>query len=190
MATQFTEYPAAPVQRSFSWTGIFAGTFLFLAIEATFGVLGAAIFASAANPLSANPVGAGVATGFGIWMVVLSIISLYFAGKLAARLSGAPTRNLGMHAGFVTYGMSVFTTVLVLALVTGATVAGGTGLANESNVRVAGILTTGGYWTFIAMVLGMFAAAMGGMHGASSGGLRVTTSTTRTVPPSEERRAA
>jgi hypothetical protein len=33
-----------PVSRGFLWSGIFSGTFLFIAIEVTFGVLGAAIF--------------------------------------------------------------------------------------------------------------------------------------------------
>lgn len=188
MATSLNEYPVAPVQRSFSWTGIFAGTFLFLAIEATFGVLGVAIFASATNPNAANPVGAGISAGLGIWMVILSIIALYFAGKLSARLSGAPTRNLGMYSGLVTFGMCIFTAVLIAALALGATVSGATGIANAGPVRVADIITTGGYWLFVALVLGMISAVMGGMHGASSGGLRITSTTTRTIP--EERRAA
>lgn len=188
MATQFTEFPAAPVQRSFSWTGIFAGTFLFLAIEATFGILGVAIFASATNPNAANPVGVGISAGLGIWMVVLSIIALYFAGKLASKLSGAFTRNLGMYAGLVTFGMCIFTAVLITALALGATVSGSTGIANAGPVRVADIITTGGYWLFIALVLGMISAASGGIHGSMSGGLRVTSTTTRTVP--DERRAA
>ena len=187
MATQFTEYPAAPVQRSFSWTGIFAGTFLFLAIEATFGVLGVAIFASATNPNAANPVGFGISAGLGIWMVILSIIALYFGGKLAARLSGSSTRNLGMYAGLVTYGMCIFTAVLITALALGATVSGSTGIANAGPVRVADIITTGGYWLFVALVLGMISAASGGIHGFMSSRLRLTT-TGRTV--SEERRAA
>lgn len=187
MATQFTEYPAAPVQRSFSWTGIFAGTFLFLAIEATFGVLGVAIFASATNPNVANPVGFGISAGLGIWMVILSIIALYFGGKLAARLSGSSTRNLGMYAGLVTFGMCIFTAVLMTALALSATVSGSTGIASAGPVRVADIITTSGYWLFVALVLGMISAASGGIHGFASGRLRVTT-TDRTIP--EERRAA
>lgn len=187
MATQFTEFPAAPVQRSFSWTGIFAGTFLFLAIEATFGVLGVAIFASATNPLAANPVGVGISAGLGIWMVILSIIALYFGGKLAARLSGSSTRNLGMYAGLVTFGMCIFTAVLITALALGATASGSTGIASAGPVRVADFITTSGYWLFVALVLGMIAAASGGIHGSMSGRLRIAT-TDRIIP--EEKRAA
>jgi len=188
MATQYTEYPVAPVPRMFSWTGIFAGTFLFLAIEATFGILGVAIFGSATNPASANPVGPGVSAGVGIWMVVLSIIALYFAGKLAGRLTGSSTRNMGMYAGLVTFGMSIFSAILTTALILGSTVSGATEISTVSPYRMDSIVTTGGYWLFIALVLAMISAAMGGIHGATSSGLRITSTTTRTTP--EERRAA
>lgn len=190
MATQPIPYPASPtlvvpVSRPFSWSGIFAGTFLFLAIEATFGILGVAVFASATNPTAANPVGPGISTGVGIWMVVLSIIALYFAGKLASRLSGAVTRNLGMYAGLVTFGLSIFTAVVITALMLGSTVQGATGLAYAGPVRVADMLTTGGYWLFVALVLGMISAASGGIHGAWS-----TRATTAVERSEETRRAA
>jgi len=193
MATQFTEYPVAPAPRMFSWTGIFAGTFLFLAIEATFGILGVAIFGSATNPASANPVGPGVSAGIGIWMVVLSIIALYFAGKLAGRLSGASTRNMGMYTGLVTFGMSIFSAILLAGLSVGGAVSGSTGISAVSPYRLDSILTTGGYWLFIALALAMISSAIGGIHGATSSGLRITSTTTRTTPEErtpEERRAA
>ncbi|MGH9586010.1 MAG: hypothetical protein ACRD3F_03600 [Acidobacteriaceae bacterium] len=197
MATQYVEYPAVPVHRAFSWTGIFAGTFLFLAIEITFGVLGAAIFGSATNPVSANPVGPGISAGLGIWMVILSIIALYCGGKLAGRLTGATTRNMGMYAGLVTFGMSVFSAVLIVAFTLIGTVGGTTGIAVASPYRLDSIVTTGGYWLFVALVLAMLAAAWGGIHGAERGTrgrlttttTTGTTATTTTVPP-EERRAA
>jgi hypothetical protein len=189
MATQYTGYPAVPVQRAFSWTGIFAGTFLFLAIEATFGILGVAIFASATNPNSANPVGPGISAGVGIWMVVLSIIAFYFAAKLAARLSGVTTRNLGMYAGLVTFGMGIFTSILLTALILGSAASGSTGIGFASPTRIADMLTTGGYWLFATLVLAMISAASGGIHGASSSGLRITTTRSTTTTP-EERRVA
>jgi hypothetical protein len=165
-ATRLTEYPAVPVNRRFSWSGIFAGTFLFLAIEATFGILGVAIFASATNPHSQNPVGPGISVGVGIWMVVLSIIALYFSGKLASRLSGATDRNLGMYVGLVTYGMCIFSSILVTAFVLSSTVAGSTAIAYASPTRMVDMLVTGGYWLFAALVLAMIAGASGGIHGS------------------------
>jgi len=161
--TTSTEYPAVPVPRIFSWSGIFAGTFLFLAIEATFGILGMKIFASA------RP---GIGVGFGIWMVVLSIISLYFAGRLAGRLTGATTQNLGMYAGLVTFGMSIFTSVLLMVFALGNTVSRGTDIA-ASVTRMGDLLASSGYWLFVALVLAMISAALGGIHGAAMSGLRL-----------------
>jgi cytochrome b561 len=188
MATSVTGYPAIPAQRTFSWSGIFAGTFLFLAIEATFGILGAAVFATVTNPSSVNPVGHGISTGVGIWTVVLSIIALYCAGKLAGRLSGASTRNLGMHAGLVTFGMSIFTSLLLAGMVLESTVGGVTSIGSNTT-RLVDILTTGGYWMFVALILGMIAAGWGGIHGATTGDKRIASkSMSRTAP--EEKQAA
>jgi hypothetical protein len=145
-----------------SWPAIFAGTFVFLAIEVTFGVLGTAVFASAENPASAHPV-TGVSAGIGIWLVILSIIALYFAGRAATSISGAVDRHIGMYHGLVTFGMSVFTSILVSAMMLGSTT-----LAPASNAAAAGpatvgdVVSTAGYWLFVALLLGMIAAALGG----------------------------
>lgn len=177
-ATRLTEYPAVPLNRRFSWSGIFAGTFLFLAIEATFGILGVAVFASATNPHSQNPIGPGISAGVGIWMVVLSIIALYFSAKLASRLSGATERNLGMYTGLVTYGMCIFSSILVTAFVLSSTVAGSTGIAHAGPTRMEDMLVTGGYWLFAALVLAMIAAASGGIHGSMATQPRSTVEST------------
>lgn len=193
MSTQPISYPAGPTlvvpgYRGFSWTGIFAGTFLFLAIEATFGVLGVAIFATAASPNSPNPVGPGISFGAGIWMVVLSIIALYFGGKLASKLSGSITRNIGMYAGLVTFGMSIFATFLIAALTLGSTALGVATVTGA--LRVADLLIYGGYWLFVALVLGMIAAASGGMHGAWVSEQRSVTSDRSDESKEDFRRAA
>lgn len=166
MATQAVNFGGSEAaNRPLSWSGIFAGTFMFLAIETTFGVLGTAVFASSANPHAANPVGAGISWGAGVWAVVLSIISMYFAGRVASNFSGAITRHTGMRAGLVTFGMCIFTTVLVASIALGSTVGGTTGISNAGPTRVAGLLATGGYWVFVALVLSMISSAVGGMQG-------------------------
>jgi hypothetical protein len=188
MGSSVAEYPMIPTPRGFSWSGIFAGTFLFLAIEVTFGVLGVAIFASAADPASGHPFGSGITIGVGIWTVVLSIISLYFAGKLASRVSGAATRNMGMHAGFVTFGMCILTAVLVTGIVLG-TATGQLTSIQTSTTRLIHVLATGGYWTFVALVLAMISSAIGGMHGVSSGDRRTKSSAADRATP-EHRQVA
>lgn len=164
-----------------------AGAFLFLAIEATFGILGVAIFAAARNPNSANPVGLGISIGAGIWMVVLSIMALYFGGKLASKLSDAVTRNIGMYAGLVTFGMCIFTSILITPLTLGSRVGGATAVvAYVSRAGLADMLMKGGYWLFIALVPGMIAAASDGIHGAWMSGRTPTDCVSET----EARRAA
>jgi hypothetical protein len=158
-----------------SWSGIFAGTFLFLAIEVTFGVLGVAIFTQAMNPNAASPVSPGVSIGSGIWMVVLSIIALYFAGKLASRVSGSITRNAGMYAGLVTFGMCIFSSFLIMSLALGNNFRFQSNMANASGAAIADFIIVGGYWLFAALVLGMIASASGGIHGSISAGAGQTT---------------
>ena len=142
-----------------SWPAIFAGSFVFLAIEVTFGVLGTAVFASAANPASTHPV-TGMSAGIGIWLVVLSIIALYFGGRAAGSLSGTTNSHVGMYHGLVTFGVSVFTSIVVLAMVLGSTPAAN--VANAGAATVGSIVATAGYWLFVALLLGMIAAAAGG----------------------------
>jgi uncharacterized membrane protein YgcG len=178
MATQFTEYSAIPMSRKFSWSGIFAGTFLFLAIEVTFGVLGMAIFNSVGRS-TINSITVGMSPGAGIWMVVLSIIALYFAGKLASSQSASATRNAGMYAGLVTFGMCIFTALLMIFPefgMSGSTlvIAGATARAS------AGVAVSTGYWLFVTLVLGMIAAASGGIHGSMTAGTRTVERTVDT----------
>jgi hypothetical protein len=175
MATQYADYPVIPARRLYSWSGIFAGTFVYLAIEATFGLLGAAIFSTASNPSVGVPTSPSMSTGFQVWMVVLSIIALYFAGKTSSKLL-ARDGNLGLYHGLVTFGMAIFSTILIIAL----SVAGTTTVATTRIGNVAGYVSAGGeWWLFVAFVLSMIAAAAGGMHGS----LGVATTTT----PAQER---
>lgn len=150
-----------------SWPAIFAGTFVFLAIEVTFGVLGTAIFASAANPSSAHPV-SGMSAGIGIWLVILSVIALYFAGRAASTLSATTDRHTGMYHGLVTFGMSVFTSILITSMMVGSTASAPASTAAAAGPATVGsVVATAGYWLFVALLLGMIAAAMGGSQGAN-----------------------
>ena len=163
-------YIDSRIRSRMSWPAIFAGTFVFLAIEVTFGVLGTAIFASAANPASTHPV-SGMSAGIGIWLVILSIIALYFGGRAAAALSGTIDSHTGMYHGLVTFGVSVFTSVVVGAMVLGTTtLAPATRAASAAGpATVSDHVATAGYWLFVALVLGMIAAAIGGHQAANRG---------------------
>jgi hypothetical protein len=132
---------------------------MFLAIEVTFGLLGMAIFASAASARGTHP-----GTGIGIWTIVLSIIALYFGGKTASRISGIADHNLGVYHGIVTFGMSIFATVLILSLMMGSSPSA-TNPDQFSPATLNHAIATGGWWLFFALLLGFIAAATGGSHG-------------------------
>lgn len=169
MASQYMEFPASAPATSrpfmWSWAGIFAGTFMFLAIETTFGILGAAIFATVSNPNVAAPTTPAMSTGLQVWMVILSIIALYFAGKTASKLLYGPAdRNLGMYHGLVTFGMSILTTFLIVAAAWSGSAA--SSAVGARPLTLGGAIATGGeWWLFAALILAMISAAIGGMHG-------------------------
>ncbi|MEO8724817.1 MAG: hypothetical protein ABI383_01730 [Acidobacteriaceae bacterium] len=168
-----TDTLVRPLYGRFSWSSIFAGTFVFLAIEVTFGVLGAAIFASATNPASANPIGTGIATGLGIWMIILSIIALHFAGRVAGGMSGTIDRSVGMWHGLVTFGMCIFTTALVVSMSV-ISAASATPTATPGEGYIVHTLVTGGWWLFFTLVLSMIAAGTGGAHAVNPRGITDT----------------
>lgn len=163
-----------PIASRFSWSSIFAGTFVFLAIEVTFGVLGVAIFASATNPASANLGGAGISFGLGIWMVILSIIALHFAGRVAGGLSGTNQRSIGMWHGLVTFGMCIFTTALIASMSV-VSASSATPNASPSEGYVVHAITTAGWWLFFTLVLSMIAAGTGGAHAVNPRALDTVT---------------
>jgi hypothetical protein len=62
----------------------------------------------------------------------------------------------------------VFTSIVVGALMLGSTtVAPATTAAAAGPATVASVVATAGYWLFVALLLGMVAAALGGSHGVS-----------------------
>jgi hypothetical protein len=142
------------------WSAIFAGMFAFLAVEATFGVLGTAIFASAVNPNAAHPV-TGMSAGIGIWMLVLTVISLYVAGRIAGHLSGATRKFDGMYHGLVTFGLCIFASVLTATMILGSTASAASASVTASTATLGSIISTGGWWLFFSLLLGGWAAMVG-----------------------------
>jgi hypothetical protein len=157
------------------WSAVWAGTFAFIAIWSVFGLLGEAIFASAASPNSANTVGSGIGWGMGIWSIILTMIAMYVAGRVTAEFSGVTTRHDAMLAGMTMFGLSV-TSTIVLVVLAGSALAGGTGVANAGKGAVIGTLTGLGWAGFVSLFLGWLCA----MWGASSG-VRPTATRTGTL---------
>jgi hypothetical protein len=147
------------------WGAIWAGVFCFVAIWSVFGLLGEAIFASASNPNSAQPV-TGMSIGMAIWGIILTIIAMYVAGRETGRLAGVDTRHDGLVHGMIMFGLSVVSTVVIIVLA-GATLSGGVGITGASahSPYVLSVFADLGWAGFVALLLGWLAA----MGGASAG---------------------
>ncbi len=155
------------------WGAIWAGFFSFVAIWSVFGLLGEAIFASAASPNAAKPV-SGMSAGMGIWAIILTIIAMWVAGKVTGRLANVMDRMDAMVHGMTMFGLSVIATVAVVVL-TGAVASGGTGIAGSTHSSyMLGVFADVGWWGFVSLFLGW----LGALYGAAS---EVKTATNATV---------
>lgn len=152
--------------RRTEWGAIWAGLFTFIAIWSVFGLLGLAIFESAATPATGTAA-AGMALGVGmaIWAVVLTIIAMYVAGRETGHLAAVTDRHDGLLHGMIVFGLSVGA-LLVVAVIGGSSITGGvrTEVGTHSRYLVESLANWG--WTgFLALFLGWLAA----MAGASTG---------------------
>jgi len=141
------------------WGAIFGGTFVFVAVMSTFGLmLASAIFASAG----------WTSLGFVIWNAIVAIISLYIAGRATAHLARLTDRSIAMWHGLVTFGMCFVCTALLLgiALLTAAPYSAQAASRNPISGNLIAVAASGGWALWIAMFLGFIAAAWGGSHAA------------------------
>ncbi len=148
-----------------NWGAIWAGTFTFFAIWSIFGVLGLAIFASAANPSTAHPV-SGMSVGMGIWSVILTIIAMFVAGRVTGGLAGAGNWRDGVAHGMIMFGLAVVATLILVAegsMALGAPAGAASGVHSS---YLFSVLTDIGWPGFFALLLGWL-AAMGGASSAA-----------------------
>jgi hypothetical protein len=131
------------VMRRISWAAIFAGLIIALVAELVLTVLGISIGATALNPFTADQ---STAQGFGIgaavWLIITSVVSLYFGGWVAGRLSGFVRGSEGPLHGLVTWGA---VTLLAAGVVSAAAsgIISGTAAALKSALPLAGQALSG-----------------------------------------------
>jgi hypothetical protein len=175
-ASTFESQNAVLAHSHVDWGAIWAGVFTFVAIWSVFGVLGGAIFASAANPSAAHPV-MEMGVGMSIWAVILTIIAMYVAGLETGRLAAVGSRSEGIIYGMAMFGLSMVAALTLLAL-GGSTIMGGGTNASMHSSHVFGVISGLGWAGFISLFLSWLAA----MIGASSG-IRRKTQTDPSVQP-------
>jgi hypothetical protein len=165
------------------WGAIWAGVFTFIAIWSVFGLLGMAIFASAANPQSVRPM-TGMSVGMGIWAIVLTIIAMYVAGRETGRLAGVTNRHDGLVHGMIMFGLSVVAT-LVITVLGGNSLTGGVGVQGSAhNPYLLDVFSGLGWIGFLSLFLGWLAAMGGASTGAGQKVVeRSTTSNLRDIRP-------
>ncbi len=156
-----TSLPETSVSRT-SWGAIFAGTFAALAVWATFGTLGLAIFSSNANPNAARPL-TGMPVGEGFWVVILSMIALYVGGRVTSALADVRALGEAVTHGFVMFGLTTFAAILIATMLAGSASATVTG--NAHSPYVLGTIAGSGYILFVTLLLSGCTAIWGSMSG-------------------------
>src|SRR5438067_13612573 len=79
-----------------SWGSIFAGAIIALATQLVLTLIGMAIGLATVNPASVDtPSGSAVGLGDTIWLLISSLLSLFFGGYIAGWLGG--TFNGWLH---------------------------------------------------------------------------------------------
>jgi hypothetical protein len=157
--------------RRMDWGAIWGGVFVFLGIWSVFAALGVAIFASISNP----GVALTTSTGLSIWLVVLTIIAMFVAGRETGYLAGITNRHDGLVHGLMMFGLSVAGMAVLLNI-------GGRvlpGVAGVHNSYIVSTFVNIGWAGFVGLFLGWLAA----MFGASSAVVRSTPAQAREIRP-------
>lgn len=174
-AAEIENHNSAIVRSRVDWGAIWAGVFAFVAIWSVFGVLGTAIFASAASPNAARPV-SGMGWGISIWAIVLTVIAMYVGGRVTGDLAVIVNRRDGILHGLAMFGLSV-TATLVIVLLASFALPGST-TASVHSPYLLDMASGLGWAGFISLFFGWLAA----MGGASSA-VQTRTIVERNVQP-------
>lgn len=136
-----------------SWSAVFAGLVLTIAIEVLLDALGAGIGLGVVQPNGpGGPGAANLGLAAGLWWFVATVVALLVASYAAARLAGVARRFDGALHGFVIWGLSLIVALYVMSSALGGVV-GGVVSALGSVVSTAG--------TGIAHVVPQVVAATG-----------------------------
>ncbi|MCL5025029.1 MAG: hypothetical protein M1531_00805 [Chloroflexi bacterium] len=141
------------------WGPIFAGLFVAFSVVVLLGALGAAFGLQVGGDLTT--------TGAAIWGAIMLIVGFFVGGWIAGRASAVSGPAWGWLQGVVVWAITMSAFVFLggfgLAGVIGATIGLGAGapgaLATPTGIQAAA------WGTFIAMILGLIFAAIGGWVG-------------------------
>lgn len=144
------------------WGPVFAGTVVALSTIVLLTILGAGI------GLSAGPTGTDFGSAAGIWSAIVVLIALFVGGWVAAATSAVGGKPEGMFNGVMVWAtllvISLFLTAFGLGALLGAMTQFGL-FAAPPAVGGPNLVATA-WGTFIALLVGLGVAALGGYLGA------------------------
>lgn len=151
------------------WSAIWGGVFSFIAIWSVFGLLGTSIFASNTNLNNPRPLDE-MGLGIGIWIIVLTIVAMYVAGRITTHSAGIEHWVDGATHGMILFGLSI-SSALILTVLAGMSMGATEASANAHSPYVLAMLADLGWVGFASLFLGWLAAmggAMGMQHSSHS----------------------
>ena len=110
MRTQ-PENECSPNVSRINWGAIFGGTFIAMFFQIMLGLLGLAVGLSVLNP---NYVGAtrNVSIGSGIWLLIITIISVFIGAFATGRFAGLQAKYDGLLHGIAT--LAFFNHIIII----------------------------------------------------------------------------
>lgn len=119
-------YGGTNIHRRISWSAIFGGVVIIVALQLLFSLLGAAIglgtvHISNGQTTDAHALGLGAA----LWWVVTSCLALAIGGYISAWLAGVEIRFDGMLHGLTAWSIATLLTVVLLTSAIGGLIGGG-----------------------------------------------------------------
>ena len=119
----------SPSIKRISWSAIFAGVTVAVAIQLLLSLLGAGIGLGLIEPMTAGTPEAGnLGLGTGLWWLVSNLVALVAGGYTAAWLAGNTLRFDGMLHGIVTWGVTLLLTFYLLTTAIGGLIGGAFGM--------------------------------------------------------------
>ena len=126
LETVTTRSGGAHTHLRISWSAVFGGVILVVAVELVLGLLGAGIGLGTVNLNAATtPDASSLGIGAGVWWIVSSVIALAFGGFVAAWLAGVEIRWDGLLHGLITWGIASLLTIYLLTSAIGGIGGGG-----------------------------------------------------------------
>ncbi len=113
-----------------SWSAVFSGVFLSLAVQLVLNLLGVGIGAATLNPVEGtSPSASSLSIGALAWWIVSGIIAAFIGGFAAGRTSGEPRESSAAWHGLTSWAAALICLVAIITMGAGSIIGGTLNLA-------------------------------------------------------------